>query len=99
MSLFSNKLIIKGLLGMIDDYLPLLDKAISEYRKEIIAKTELNEGEDITCMIFSVEEKTYISILIITADNVIRSQIETSLFSDFIKKIVTLFKSNKDAID
>ena len=92
-----KNLIIRSILPLVDEYLPLLDKAISEYREEWTKKFKIEEGEDIVCMLFSKEDKTYISILVLTADNNIRCQLETSLFSDFVKKLITLFKTTKNA--
>lgn len=97
MNFLPKNLIIRSILPLVDEYLPLLDKAISEYREEWTKKFKIEEGEDIVCMLFSKEDKTYISILVLTADNNIRCQLETSLFSDFVKKLITLFKTTKNA--
>jgi hypothetical protein len=84
---------IRAALPMIKDFLPMFDPAIADYRQQWVDKHKLAEGEDIACMIFQKEGKTYITFCVLTADNHVRAQLETMTFNDFVLKLIDTYKN------
>ena len=78
---------------MVTEYLPMLDPAVEEYRKSWIEKRPLLDKEDIVCVLFFLDKKMYISVVVINADNQIIQQLQTLLFSEFVTQLLDVFKN------
>lgn len=89
-----KKAAIKSLLPMVEDFLPMLDQAIEDYRNEWAAKISLQEGDDVVAILFSREKRTYINICVLSADDQVKQQLVVMLFSDFVMKLIAEFKKS-----
>lgn len=87
-----KKAAIKSLLPMVIDFLPILDKAIEDYKKDWGKKVSLQEGEDVVGILFSSEGKTYINICVMDPDNKVKQQLSVMLFSEFVNTLISEFK-------
>ena len=93
MSFSLKKSAIKAVLPMVTEYLPMLDPAVEEYRKSWIEKRPLLDKEYIVCVLFFLDKKMYISVVVINADNQIIQQLQTLLFSEFVTQLLDVFKN------
>ena len=98
--LMPKNLMIKAILPMIDEYLPLLDTAFADYKNQLKKSIQITEKEDLILMFWEVNKLVYVCFGVITEDNHIRLQLETSLFTDFVIKIISqLKKPTADAVN
>lgn len=89
-----KKSAIKALLPMVTEYLPMLDPAVEDYRKSWIEKRPLLQGEDIVCVLFFKDQRMFITVAVINAQNAIIEQLETLLFADFVTNLLNIFKNS-----
>lgn len=99
MSDIFKRMMIRKLIPLVSEYLPLLDPAIQEYKDSVkfAEKDNLAPGDDVVAIIYTHDSVTRITVAVLNAKNVVVRQIHDMTFAEFISMIFSSIKSEKNA--